>query len=103
MLSHAILERIDFNNVKQDISLVVDLCKVPKERKIFNQYLTTNLEAKLPLGIELNIYHKSSHNNAGLQAVDLFCGGIARKYMLSDTSWYDHFSDKIVEEVFYDP
>ena len=46
----------------------------------FNQHLANQLEALLPLAVPLNIYHERSHENAGLQAVDLFCWGVFRKY-----------------------
>jgi uncharacterized protein (DUF2267 family) len=74
-LANFIIDKVDFNDA-QDVTLVVDKCKNKKEIQDFNNYVKTQLEAKLPLEIALNIYHEDSRNNAGLQAVDAFCWGI---------------------------
>ena len=70
---------------------------------ILNFTAEYGLESKLPINVSLNILHELSHNNAGLQAVDLFCHGIVRKHAQSDISWYSEFSDKIIEEVRWKP
>ena len=59
------------------------------------------MEALLPLNIPLNIYHERSHENAGLQAVDLFCWGIFRKYENNDMEWYKVYGDKVGFETEY--
>jgi hypothetical protein len=48
--------------------------------------------------VTLNIEHETSHCNTGLQAVDLFCWGIFRKYALSDVKWYNVFQKQIIWE-----
>lgn len=97
------MERIDFSLLDNNIHLIVDKCKGRSERSVFDYFLKTNLESKLPLNVNINILHEQSHNNAGLQAVDLFCHGIVRKHALGDTSWYVEFSNKIVEEIKWEP
>ncbi len=67
----------------------------------FNQYLINQLEALLPLNTNLNISHLSSEENEGLQAVDLFCWGIFRKYENNDIEWYDVYRNKINYETEY--
>ncbi|MBU1425229.1 MAG: hypothetical protein KKH12_05800 [Gammaproteobacteria bacterium] len=41
--------------------------------------------------------------NAGLQVVDLFCWGIARKDGLGDAEWYAVFQDKVNFTTIYLP
>jgi len=36
-----------------------------------------------------------------LQAVDLFCWGIFRKYEMGDSEWYDVYQDALVFETEY--
>ena len=79
----------------------MDKCKNKEEIADFNQYLGNQLEAKLPLNIPLNIYHEDSSASAGLQAVDLFCWGIYRKYEHADLEWYRDFCARIRFETEY--
>lgn len=97
-LANFLLQKIDLRAVNPAVTLVVDKCKNKAEIEDFNQYLANQLEAKLPLNIPLYIYHEDSWANAGLQAVDLFCWGIYRKYEQGDIQWYQHYADKIVFE-----
>lgn len=71
-LARFILEKIDLSNAAPAVTLITDLFKNLEEIGDFNSYVTNQLEALLPLNIPLNIYHERSHENAGLQAVDLF-------------------------------
>lgn len=103
ILSRDIMERIDFSMLNHNVQLIVDKCKGRNERSIFDYFLKTNLESKLPLNVCINILHEHSHNNAGLQAADLFCYGIVRKNALNDINWYSEFSDKIIEEIRWKP
>jgi len=101
VLTHRVLSFIDFQEINEHIHLIVDRCKSSKERETFNSYLQSNLEARLPIDRKLDITHGLSHDYAGLQAVDMFCYGIARKYAYSDTDRYDLFKHKVVcEEIF---
>lgn len=49
----------------------------------------------------LTIKHRLSQEDAGLQAIDIFCAGIWRKYEKADFSWYQIFSGKIASEIEY--
>ena len=102
-LSMEIMNRVDFSILDEHIQLIVDKCKGKHERSVFDYFLKTSLESKLPLNVSLNIFHELSHKNPGLQAVDLFCYGIMRKHALNDVSWYTEFADKIVEEIRWKP
>ncbi|HEU0189259.1 MAG TPA: DUF3800 domain-containing protein [Gallionella sp.] len=102
-LARFILEKVHFPKDVQQVSLVVDRCKNKEEIKDFNQYMVNQLEALLPLNARLNIDHLGSHESAGLQAVDLFCWGIARKDGLGDAEWYAVFQDKVSFTTIYLP
>jgi hypothetical protein len=100
-LSRFILEKIDLADVTPAVTLVTDRCKNRDEIKDFNAYVANQLEALLPLNVPLNIYHERSHENQGLQAVDLFCWGIFRKYEVADMEWYEVYRDAIAFETEY--
>jgi hypothetical protein len=104
LLSKVILEQVSFPIKKGDhsVQLIVDSSKGKKQRAIFNQYLKTNIELLLDIGVQFSINHEKSHNNAGLQAVDLFCAGFSRKYSYNDIKWYSLFKDRIRKEVLFD-
>ena len=80
------------------VTMVVDKSKNKAEIEDFNQYLVNKLEGKLPLNVPLNISHEDSKVSSGLQAVDLFCWGVYRKYEHGDIQWYQQFESKIVFE-----
>ncbi|STX81324.1 Uncharacterised protein [Legionella busanensis] len=90
---------MDFSFSDKHIQLIVDKCKGKREQSAFDCFLRTKLESKLPLNVSLNILHELSHNNFGLQAVDLFCYGIVLKHALSDLGWHEAFSSRIIEEI----
>lgn len=102
-LARFILEKVHFPANVRQVSLVVDRCKNKEEIKDFNQYMVNQLEALLPLNARLNIDHLGSHESAGLQAVDLFCWGIARKDGLDDAEWYAVYQDKVSFTTIYLP
>jgi hypothetical protein len=83
------------------VRLIVDRSKNRSEIKDFNQYLQNQIEALLPLNTALTIEHLTSQESPGLQAVDMFCWGIARKYEHCDTAWYNVFKGRIKFETEY--
>jgi len=97
-LSRKLLERLPLDIIRTNVELVVDKSKNKREIKDFNNYLKSQIEAKLPLKTAFNAEHENSIANKGLQAVDLFCWGIARKYERNDMKWYDIFKHKIIYE-----
>ncbi len=100
-LARFIIEKINLNDAKTAVTLIIDRSKNREEVKDFNRYVENQLEALLPLNVPLHIYHERSHENVGLQAVDLFCWGIFRKYEKGDSDWYDIYSKSIVFETEY--
>jgi len=100
-LSRLLLEKLPLSSVEQNVEMIVDRSKNKKETKDFNQYLFNQIEALLPLNTAFDISHLSSQESAELQATDLFCWGIFRKYEHDDEEWYDIFKDKISYETDY--
>ncbi len=75
------------------INLVVDKSKNKYDIKVFDRYLTEQLD--IPSDSVLYIRHHLSKDNYGLQAVDLSCWGILRKYERQDESWYRQYAAMI--------
>lgn len=94
-LAHYLLEQVIFPERLDFVNLVIDKCKNKTEISEFNQLITTHLELRLPIKALLSISHNNSAQNPGLQAVDLFCWGIARKHHRGQSEWYAIFQDKI--------
>jgi hypothetical protein len=97
------MEKVQFPEELQRVNLVVDRCKNSEEIKDFNRYVSNQLEALLPLNTRLDIDHLPSHESAGLQAVDLFCWGFARKDDLGDRSWWEIYRSKVRYATVYLP
>jgi hypothetical protein len=97
-MTHQLLEYIDFFGVK-NVNLIVDRSKDNLGIKEFNEFLYTNSTLALNSEVKLNITHDSSENHKGIQAVDMFCYGIYRKYERQDNTWYKLFSERIKQEV----
>lgn len=104
-LARNLLEHICVKLDSPTISLTVDRCKNTEEIKDFNGYIANQLEALLPLETRLYIHHEDSQTNAGLQATDMFCWGIARKHggnlATQDWEWYRLFHSRIAQEIRY--
>ena len=100
-IARFLLAKVRLENVGNAVTLVVDRSKAKDEITDFNQYLANQLDALLPLDVPLNIYHQHSYENAGLQAVDLFCWGVFRKYEVGDLDWYREYGGRIAFETEY--
>ena len=74
---------------------MVDKCKDGDDRKDFNAYIKANIETSFPLETNIYITHENSQENAGLQAVDMFCWGIQRKANSKDDKWYSAFKGHV--------
>ena len=102
-LSRILIDEIKFSDNVSTLTLVVDKMKNKHEIKDFNQYIENQLESRLPLNCLFYIYHQDSCEDTGIQAVDMFCWGIARKYMRKDDRWYNCYKKKIKDEILYLP
>lgn len=102
-LSRHIIEKLPLSDVTVNVRLVVDKSKNVADVFEFNHYIRSYVEGALPLRTGFTVEHLDSCEDACLQAVDLFCWGIARKYKNNDTEWYDEFKGKIEFEDMYSP
>ena len=94
-LAKFVIEKIPLSEVKVNVRLVVDKCKNRAEIIDFNNYISTYIESSLELNTEFTVEHLNSYEDYCLQAVDLFCWGVSRKYRYSDLKWYEVFQEKI--------
>ncbi|MFH1504089.1 MAG: DUF3800 domain-containing protein [Candidatus Omnitrophota bacterium] len=98
-LARLVLEKVPFEKATTRVELIVDKSKSRPEIKEFNSYIVGQVQSRLDPKVPLDIYHYLSHENLGLQAVDIFCWGIFRKYENKDFSWFNVFSE---ERIIYD-
>ena len=90
-----LLDNVDFSEVKDRIYLIIDKSKNKPQIVEFNEYIYRQLMAKIDPKIPLEIKHKNSCSDYGLNAVDLFSWGIFRKHERKDWEWYNIFKEKI--------
>ena len=55
-----LLQKLDLSRAGAAVTLVVDKCKNKDEIADFNEYVSNQLEALLPLAVPLNIHHERS-------------------------------------------
>jgi len=96
-----VLDQIPFDNANLRVKIIIDKSKTKKNIFEFNQYILRQIKSKFDPKVPLDIYHYDSKQNLGLQAVDLFCWGIFRKYEKDDKEWFNIFKDKIVYDQQY--
>lgn len=99
-LSHLLMEKVALllRAPVEPVNLIVDRSKNQFEIREFNEYLGGRLQAQLPRGVPLRIHHIDSAVSFALQAADMFCFGIFRKYEFDDSEWYMVFQSKIMYE-----
>lgn len=103
-IARRIIEKIPLHAANDRVILTLDKRKNRDDQRELNQYLSFQLQGLLPLHAPLKIFPIASHESKGIQAVDLFCWGIFRKYEAGDLTWYQAFSEKIrVEMVLFPP
>ena len=102
-LARQLIDKLPLRATFTNVRLVVDRSKNSKEVQDFNRYVRNQIEALLPLNTGFAIEHLTSKESAGLQAVDLFCWGIFRKYEFGDSDWYRVYISRIRYETEYLP
>lgn len=103
-IARLVMDKIPIERSLSNVELIVDRSKSKPEIEEFNKYIVRMLQGRLDPKVALNILHQSSHQSPGLQAADLFCWGIFRKYEKKDTRWYSLFAkDKIKYETVFLP
>lgn len=101
-LAHFILSQLPLAEMEPEkVHLVVDRCKNKEEIRDFNAYITNQLEGMLPLNTPLFLSHEASQENTGLQAVDMYCWGLARKRSHGDYAWHNLFARNVRSDELY--
>jgi hypothetical protein len=98
-----ILEQLPLETAMDRVMLMLDKRKSQADQRDLNHYLSLRLHERLPRNIPLEIFPVTSDESRGIQAVDLFCWGIYRKYEVNDLTWYRAFNSKIQAETFLFP
>jgi len=101
LLVQAGLEAIEYGEVNSYIHVILDRSKNNDNAKIFNQMILKFLQSRLSSKVKITIEHLRSHEHYGLQAVDLFAGGIFRLYEHKNSDWYKYFLKYIASEDMY--
>lgn len=94
-IARKVLDHIPFEKASIRVELIIDKSKGSREIGEFNDYIVRQLEGRIDPKVPLDIFHHTSHENLGLQAIDLFSWGIFRKYEQEDLEWYDVLKEKI--------
>ncbi|MBI5124474.1 MAG: DUF3800 domain-containing protein, partial [Candidatus Omnitrophica bacterium] len=103
-IARLVMDKIPFEKAITRVELIVDKSKSRPEIEEFNSYIMRALKGRLDPKVPLDIYHYLSHENTGLQAADMFCWGISRKYEKKDIEWLEIFrQDKVRYEDLYLP
>jgi len=97
------LEKIPVENASTRIQVIIDKSKSKKEIREFNEYIIRHIKGRIDPQIPLDIYHWTSHENLGLQAVDTFSWGIFRKYEKKDYEWFSIFKENVRYDTVYLP
>jgi hypothetical protein len=102
-IARNVLERIPVENASTRIQVIIDRSKSKKEVREFNEYIIRHIKGRIDPRVPLDIYHWTSHENLGLQAVDTFSWGIFRKYEKKDYIWFDMFKENVRYDTVYLP
>ena len=103
-IARKVLDRIPFEKADHiRIELILDKCKGKPEIEEFNKYIKSQLGARIEPNTPLDIYHRRSHDDYGLQACDMFCWGIFQKYERKNLKWYGIFEKKVLFDNLYLP
>ncbi|MCH9022683.1 MAG: DUF3800 domain-containing protein [Planctomycetes bacterium] len=94
-LSRYLLDKLPLKSTLANVRLIVDRSKNREEIREFNRYVQNHIQGLLPLNTGFGVEHLDSQEDRGLQAVDLFCWGIFRKYEFGDSAWLGVFNHKI--------
>jgi hypothetical protein len=94
-ISRLVLDAIPLENAQTRVKLIIDKSKnVPKIQE-FNSSVINQLLGRVDPQIPIDILHRSSVEEYGLQAVDIFSWGIFRNYESGDSEWFDIYSNRV--------
>ena len=83
----------------KSVSIVLDrrILKVASAMEL-EEYLNYRVRYEEQADVKMHIQHADSITSLGIQAVDVICNSIFKKYELRDSSYYDLISGKIRPE-----
>ena len=90
-----LIDKINFDNVKNRITIVLDKSKNKEQIKDCNDYLIRNIENRISLEVDIDILHEDSIIIKQLQLADVFCYWFFEKYNKKNTSWLEVFKEKV--------
>lgn len=96
-----LLTAVKFSNAKSSVNLIIDRSMSKPLIEAFDKKLIHTLTPLIPSHYNLIIKHRNSELEAGLQAIDLFSWGVARKHQAGDLDWYSCFVDRLAVEMKY--
>ncbi|MFZ2975470.1 MAG: DUF3800 domain-containing protein [Candidatus Moraniibacteriota bacterium] len=100
-VTRLVLDQIPFHNADTQVEIVIDRSKTKKNIAEFNSYIIRQIKSKFDPKVPLNVHHYNSKQDFCLQAVDVFCWGIFRKYENQDQEWLEVFKEKVVYDKQY--
>jgi hypothetical protein len=98
-LTSNLISQIEILDKSDSIWITIDRSKSKNQILKFNESIKKNLTIN---SNSVNISHISSHEDYGLQAVDLFCWGIMRYVELKDNEWYSTYNNSIILLSYYE-
>ena len=90
-----LIDKINFDNVKNRITIVLDKSKNKEQIKDCNDYLIRNIENRISLEVDIDILHEDSIIIKQLQLADVFCYWFFEKYNKKNTSWLEIFKNRV--------
>ena len=96
-----LFSQLDSLDGMHNIDIIVDRSKNKREIIEFDKIITSAIGCRMSKNSVLSIKHRCSQEDLGLQAIDIFCSGIGRKYERADNTWCQKFADRIAVEVEY--
>ncbi len=90
-----VIDQIPVEKNEDRIYFYVDKSKSRREIEYFNNYIYSHLKGRIDPEIKIEVYHRTSNEIPGIQAVDLFSWGIFRKHEIKDFEWFDIFKKKV--------
>jgi hypothetical protein len=102
-VSRLVFDQIFIIPPEEKVEIIIDRSKTKRNIYEFNEYILRQIKSKVNPSVPLNISHNKSQTDFGLQAVDLFCWGIFRKYERKDCEWFNVFKEKVKYDTLYLP
>lgn len=100
-IARRLFSQLDYTETAKCVDIVVDRSKNKDEIAAFDAAISSAVAERFSKNTRLTIRHRNSQEDAGLQAVDIFCAGIGKKYEKSDLTWYTEFADRVAVEIEY--